>query len=217
MKIIPAGYEIWNLPDPLVLMKHLERCGRASYKSEGKVTEDSYAKFLRARIDEGHESVLEHISFTVCFTVDRGITHEFRTHRIGSYTMESTRYCNYANDRFENEITVIQPCMYDPNGAAYQVWKHGCERDEATYLNLVNHGVPAQYARGNLPHSIKADLVTTYNIREWRHFLRLRTADSAHPQAREVTIPLLLELQLKLPILFADIPYGHLPTYWPES
>ena len=76
---------------------------------------------------------------------------------------------------------------------------------EAQYLKLIDSNCSAQIARSVLPNSLKTEIVVTYNIREWRHFFRLRTSDKAHPQMREITVPLLLRFQTLIPIVFSDI------------
>ena len=80
-------------------LQHIERCGRISYRSEDKITEDgeSAKKFVAMLIKNGHESVLEHGSLTVEFTVDRAIANELVRHRLASFTQESTRYCLAGN------------------------------------------------------------------------------------------------------------------------
>ena len=130
-------------------------------------------------IKRGHEAVLEHCSFTVKFVCDRGVSHEIVRHRLASYCQESTRYCNYGKDQFGSEITVIEPCYLNENTFAYDEWKEACRRAETAYFNLLNWGLSPQEARAVLPNSLKTEVVMTANIREWRHFLRLRTSTGA--------------------------------------
>lgn len=162
-------------------------------------------KFVAGIIKRGHEAVLEHCSFTVKFICDRGVSHEIVRHRLASYCQESTRYCNYGKDQFGSEITVIEPCYLNENTFAYDEWKEACRRAETAYFNLLNWGLSPQEARAVLPNSLKTEVVMTANIREWRHFLRLRTSTGAHPQIREIATPLLRELQRIVPICFDDI------------
>jgi thymidylate synthase (FAD) len=297
-------------------MKHIESCGRVCYKSEHKITTDSYIKFIQNIIKRGHESVLEHgniilrcnkatttwfgamrtiiahrlnlevyirsteyavsanirawrdffkavkeinpeglvhfyplmrkydILFgdilseidpdikpykggifwieitmddlnenerlthhceTVRFITDRGISHEIVRHRPASFSQESTRYCNYSKDDFCGEITVIKPCFLSEHTQAWWGWYDGCKRAEDAYFNLLDIGLTPQEARSVLPTSLKTEVVMTTNLREWRHFLKLRTASSAHPQIREIAIPLLAELKQRIPVVFDDI------------
>ena len=109
MKIIEQTHKILTPINGAEILKHIERCGRVAYKSEDKITDDSAARFVKMLIERGHESVLEHFSFSVLFVTDRGISHEIVRHRLASYTQESTRYCNYSSGKFNGEITVIKP------------------------------------------------------------------------------------------------------------
>lgn len=209
MKIIKAGYEILTeISDGGILeLQHIEKIGRVCYKSEDKITADgeSAKKFVKMIIDRGHEAMIEHSSLSVKFTVDRGVSHELVRHRIASFAQESTRYCNYSKDKFGKEITVIEPCFFSPLSDSYTFWKHAMESAEANYFILLDNGATPQEARSVLPNSTKTEITITANYREWRNFFKLRTANVAHPQMREVTVPLLKELKGKLPIIFDDI------------
>ena len=189
------------------VLEKIEKCGRVCYKSEGRITEGSAEKFVASIIKRGHEAVLEHVSFTVKFVVDRGVSHEIVRHRIASYCQESTRYCNYSKDDFGTEITVIKPFFLDEGTDGFEMWKNSCEETEAAYFNLLDFGCTPQEARSVLPHSLKTEVVMTANLREWRTFFKLRTADAAHPQMNEVTRPLLNELKSLIPVVFDDITY----------
>jgi thymidylate synthase (FAD) len=186
---------------------NIERAARLCYKSEEKMGEKVSGKFLKNILNHGHESVIEHEKVTAIFVVDRGITHEIVRHRIGSYSQESTRYCNYSNDKFGNEITVIEPFFYLEDELKYHEWRSICEDIEKSYFKLINISTP-QEARTILPNSLKTEIAVTFNMREWRHFFKLRCAVAAHPQMQQVTIPLLLTFKEKLSPLFDDIEYN---------
>ena len=145
-------------------------------KSEDKITNDSAAKFVRGIIKSGHESVLEHGTISVKFICDRGVTHEIVRHRIAAYCQESTRYCNYSKDKFNNEITVIKPIFWNEDSEQYKIWYNSMLASEKAYFDLLATGSTAQEARDVLSNSLKTEIVVTYNIREWRHFFELRTA-----------------------------------------
>lgn len=204
MKIINADVEILTPLDGQAVLRHIERCGRVCYKSEDKITENSATKFVAGIIKRGHEAVLEHFSITVKFVCDRGVSHEIVRHRLASYCQESTRYCNYSKDGFGGEITVIEPCYLPTCGAAYQMWAQACANAEEAYFNLLNCGCSPQEARTVLPNSLKTEVVMTANLREWRHFFKLRTAPAAHPQMREVAWMLLVRMRELLPGVFDD-------------
>lgn len=142
-----------------------------------------------------------HETFSVKFTVDRGVTHELARHRDCSFAQESTRFCNYSKGKFGNEITVVEPCFFDPDAknsvTKYSMWQVGCEDAEEAYFDLLNVGATPQQARDVLPTSIKAEIIMTTNICEWIHILELRalgTTGRPHPQMEEVMIPLAKEL-----------------------
>jgi thymidylate synthase (FAD) len=202
MNIVKPRYEIIDELNGEEILKKIELCGRVCYKSEANITPDSAIKFVRGIIKNGHESVLEHFSFTVRFVVDRGVSHEIVRHRLASYSQESTRYCNYAN---EDEITVIDPVFWDEDSCEHELWRTSCIVSEDTYMTLLKGGATPQEARSVLPNSLKTEVIMTANLREWRHFFKLRTAKAAHPQMREIAIPLLLDLQNRIPVVFDDI------------
>ncbi len=206
MKIIEAGYEILTALDGLEILKHIERIGRVCYKSEDKITDDSCIAFVKTLLDKGHEAMIEHYSFSVKFICDRGVSHEIVRHRIAAFAQESTRYCNYAKAKFDNEITVIKPFFFDCLHK-WDAWKRSCADAETAYFKLIDDGASPQEARSVLPNSLKTEIVMTANLREWRHFFKLRTADTAHPQMREITRPLLSELKRLIPVIFDDIQY----------
>lgn len=209
MKIIKAGYELITPINGEEILKKIEQAGRVCYKSENLITEDSAKRFCENIIKRGHEAVLEHYSFTVKFIVDRAISHEIVRHRMASYCQESTRYCSYNKDKFDNEITVIEPFFYanciGEKPWLYYHWEQSCKQAEEAYMRLLREGSTPQEARSVLPNSLKTEILMTANIREWRHFLKLRTSSAAHPQIREVAVPLLKELKEKIPVLFNDI------------
>ena len=204
MKIIKAGYEILDSLDGAEILRRIERCGRVCYKSEDRISGGSAEDFVRGIIRRGHESVLEHASFTVKFIVDRGVSHELVRHRIASFSQESTRYCNYASEKFGTELVVVEPFFLTPDTAAWNWWALACRQAENAYFGMLDFGCSPQEARSVLPNSLKTEVVMTANLREWRHFLRLRTAPAAHPQMREVAVPLLAELRDRIPVVFDD-------------
>ena len=189
------------------ILKKLEICGRVCYKSEDKISDGSAEKFIKSIIKRGHEAVIEHVSLTIKFICDRGVTHEIVRHRLASYCQESTRYCNYSQDKFDNEITVIRPCYLEKNKIPYDHWYESCKEAEEQYFNMLAAEYTPQEARAVLPNSLKTELIMTANLREWRHFFKLRCAPAAHPQMRQVAIMALHECQNLIPLVFEDISY----------
>lgn len=206
MKIIPASVKIESDVDGNSIIKQLELYSRVCYKSEDKISEDSAKKFFTELFKHNppHESTIEHISLTVRFIVDRGVSHELVRHRIASYSQESTRYCNYSKNKFGEEITVIDIKKFTTI-EQYEEWLSAMADAERHYFNMIKLNAKPEIARSVLPNSLKTEIIMTANIREWRHFFRLRTSVRAHPQMREVSIPLLIEFRKQIPILFDNI------------
>ena len=216
MKIIKPSIEVLDTLDQAVILKRLELVGRTCYKSEDKITDISCVEFVKKIIKSGHLAIIEHYDISVRVICDRGVTHEIVRHRIASYAQESTRFCNYASGKFENVITVIAPCFWnteeyeETKDSLIQDEKMGVWRDtmwylEASYLRLISLGATPQEARSVLPNSLKTEIIMTMNLREWRHFLTLRTSKAAHPQMREVANMILSEFKSKIPVIFEDI------------
>lgn len=205
MKIIEPSVEILTPIDSEAILKMLEAVGRTCYKSEDKIQEGSAEKFISNIVKRGHEAVIEHYNITVKFICDRGVTHEIVRHRLASYCQESTRYCNYANDKFNGEITVIKPMFLEVGTDGWELWHDACAMAEKVYFDLLDFGCTPQEARAVLPNSLKTELVMTANIREFRHFFNLRCSKAAHPQMREVANMLLREFKERIPVLFDDI------------
>lgn len=205
MKIIEPSVELVNAPSYPNILSLIEQAGRTCYKSESKITEDSAEKFVRNILKRGHEAVIEHGVVTVRFICDRGVSHEIVRHRLASYCQESTRYCNYSKEQFGTEITVIEPCFWPEGSDLYWSWKNACLISEQCYFSLLKSGATPQEARSVLPNSLKTEVVMTANIREWRHFLKLRCSPAAHPQMREVALILLEKVNWLIPVCFDDI------------
>lgn len=209
MKIIKPSFQIEQELNQENILKSIERAGRTCYKSEHLVNDNSAEKFVKAIIKRGHESVIEHEKITVRIICDRGVSHEIIRHRIASYSQESTRYCNYCNDKFGNELTFIEPCFFNSESEEdkknKEIWLKSMQFIEEQYNMLIENGAKPEEARSILPNSLKTEIVVTMNLRAWRHFLKLRTDKFAHPQIREISKMILDEFQIKLPIIFEDL------------
>ena len=208
MRFVEPSFEILDILDGCDLIRRIEFAGRTCYKSEAIISENSAEAFVRKIIMNGHESVLEHEKITVKVICDRGVSHEIVRHRIASYSQESTRYCNYANDKFGSELTFILPLFWKDKKHMDEMnaWKGAMESAERCYLSLISMGAKAEEARSVLPNSLKTEIVITMNLREWRHFFRLRTSIHAHPQMRQIAMELLKEFKRRVPVVFEDIP-----------
>lgn len=207
MKIIEPSFR-WldgKLPDGHAILKNIATAGRVCYQSEPTTSD---ALFVMKIIERGHESVLEHEKLSVRIICDRGVSHELVRHRIASYSQESTRYCNYSKDKFGNELTFIRP-PWVPEGfggnQAAQGWKQAMLYAELYYRDLLEWGWTPEQARTVLPNSLKTEVVMTANLREWRHFFRLRCAPAAHPQMGQIAGMMLTEFKNAVPVIFDDL------------
>lgn len=212
MKIINASIELLEEINKDKILKLIEKAGKTCYKSESNITEESAPKFIKSIISRGHESVIEHEKISVKVVCDRAITHEIVRHRIASYSQESSRYVNYSKDKFGSEITVIDissgfkwDLSSEVDLKKYWIWKAHMYNSEKAYMEMIKVGATPDEARSVLPQSTKTEIVMTMNLREWRHFLKLRTAKASHPQIREVANMILDEFVKVLPEIFEDI------------
>jgi len=203
MRIIGPTYTILTPIKGERILAAIEAAGRTCYKSQEKITPTSSQRFVQMILERGHESVIEHESVSVRITCDRGVSHEIVRHRLASYSQESTRYCNYASAKFGQEISVIEPPGLGELARAH--WVQAVKMCEGQYLELLALGTPPEIARSVLPNALATEIVMTANLREWRHFFRLRTAKAAHPQMREIARPMLAEFRQRIPVIFDTV------------
>ena len=156
-----------------------------------------------------------HKRYTVKFILDRAIANEFVRHRKFSFLQESTRYCRYSSNKFNNELTFIIPCWFEEmnqgiikfeeglykdtycfqftegnKGKSCSIWYNTMREAEEHYIELINLGWKAEEARNILPLSLKTELYMCGFAEDWKKFFELRCASNAHPQAKELAIPL---------------------------
>lgn len=204
--------------------KFLEQCGRVCYKSEEKVTPDSYKKFLTMINQSGHHSIFEHVNISAKIVTNRGVTHELVRHRLGAYSQESTRYCNYSSSRFGKEITFIIPVWisdekvkvliskftegivlpFSPGDSTDpdEIWFNTLFDIERDYLLLLEKGYTPEKAREILPNSLATTIMVTYNLRQWMHVLNQRLSPQCHPQMRYLMSLIGKEVLDFLPLFF---------------
>ena len=212
MLIEKANVEIISNNSYQDMLKKIEKIGRVCYKSEDKIKDGSTEKFIKGIIKRGHESVIEHESISVRFVCDRGVSHEIVRHRIASYSQESTRYCNYTNEKYGEQITCIDIASgfeynleNENDRKKYDIWLNAMKETEKSYFQLIELGASPQEARSVLPNSLKTEIVATMNLRGWRNFFKLRTAKASHPQFREVACMLLEIFAKDYPVFFEDL------------
>ena len=184
MKIVKPSVELlWVTPNPEL---EIEKAGRTCYKSEDRMTPESSGEFCKMMKDRGHHAMIEHAVASFKIITDRGISHEIVRHRIASFAQESTRYCNYSDDKFNNECTFIEPPGIKDE--SYLLWEASCEQAESHYFAMLKAGCSPQIARSVLPTCLKTEIVMTTNFRSWLNFIYLRSSMSAHPQIRPIAI-----------------------------
>lgn len=224
MKVVKQGWDWIRQPNGYDLLQQIEEAERTCYKSEDKITPTSCEEFVRRMIKSGHHAMIEHAQIPpVRVITDRGVTHEIVRHRLFSFAQESTRYCNYSNEKFGREITVIEPCFYSIGASLfkssiapatefestqeknYSIWWTAMREVEEHYLRMLGNGATPQEARSVLPNSLKTEIIITGNAREWRHFFTLRCSKAAHPQMRSLALDMLEGFNKTVPVLFEDI------------
>ena len=205
MRLVEPWIKVENF-DGVKIMKRIERACRTCYRSEDKISEESYKNLLTNCLNRGHESVLEHEKITVRIYSDIGTYKDLTRHRFASFSVESTRYCSYNKDKYGNEIAVVNP-VYMEDKEVFETWKKAIEDMEKAYMNMKELGASTDMCREVLPHSTAAEYTMTANIREWKHILELRTTNHVHPAIRQVLIPLLLLFKEQMPEIFGDIEY----------
>ena len=199
MNIVNQYWEWLQKPDNA--LEIIERSGRTCYKSENKIGPGSSEKFVKMIINLGHETVIEHVNASVRFITNRGVTHELVRHRLCSFSQESTRYV-----RYDGQMEFIKPVWWNKwSNAEKSEWESALTNSENAYRKLLEYGSKPQEAREVLPNSLKTEIVTTANLREWRHIFKLRCSKAAHPQIRALMQDCLKGFSLSIPIIFDDL------------
>lgn len=227
MIIIRPHHEFIHCDSANDILLRIELAGRTCYKSEDRIAPGSAEDFVRGIIKRGHLSVIEHVNITVRITCDRGVSHELVRHRLAAYSQESTRYANYAGGAFGRQITVVLPFWYEdiiptgihttaelailenqlydsarPEARRAALWLAAVTQAEASYLWMVKNGAGPQEARAVLPNSLKTEVIMTANLREWKHIFKVRCSPAAHPQMREIILPMLADFYHLAPVVF---------------
>jgi len=232
MKFVKPSFEVLRFP--VNCDDDIEQAARTCYKSEDRIEEGSAERLVLSLLERGHHAMLEFGGVaTVRFVCDRGVTHELVRHRLCSFAQESTRFCNYSDEKFGEQITVVLPpwvASIEPGEYSADIFRQGfiaprdvagvegrpirlehehevewlmaLVRAETAYLNLLKLGQTPQQARSVLPNSLKTEIVVQANVREWLHIFEQRCHKAAHPQMRELMIPLSQWFAAHAPTLF---------------
>ena len=151
-----------------------------------------------------------------------GVYKDITRHRLASYSIESTRYCNYSKDKFNNKISFIKPVFYDSSWQSNEYygvklteeqlkskqWYNCMLQIQTTYNNMSKLNCLPDELRMILPHSTAAEVTMTSNIREWKHILSLRCSKMTHLSVQQVMIPILKHFQLTMPEIFDSVSYN---------
>lgn len=211
MRILRPSFSVISDFDREKTLKLIESAGRTCYRSEDRIDENSAGPFVSRIVNSGHLSVIEHVSVSVRIVCDRGVSHELVRHRLASYSQESTRYCNYAKKEFDDAGTGVSSTgvgFIEPfwlTSEDREAWYSAMSYAEGTYLALLQKGWTPQQARSVLPNSTATEIVITANLREWKTIFQQRCSHRAHPQMREVMIPIRDHFAGILPEVFADL------------
>ena len=220
MKLIKPKVEILDELHGDTILKILERVARTCYKSEDKITEntDSAKRLVKTILTNRHASILEFVNVTVKFTCSIGCAREITRHRIGSYSQESTRYCNYTQDKFDNQLTFIIPEWANLEEGEYHsmevseinndkeyIFTRACLAADGAYTALIDGNCKPEQAREVLPLCTKTEINVQYNLREWMHFFELRCSNHAHPEIRNLAKTVLKEFHNKIPLIFDEL------------
>ena len=183
MRLIKPKVEILDRLDETEVLLRIANVARTCYKSEGYSTVQKDKALVKRLIDSKHDAMLEFVDITVKFITDRAIAN-----------------CNYSKDKFGNELTFIIPSQ-----GANDTWVKAMKQAEKAYLCLTVDGWTAEQARAVLPLCTKTEINMKANLREWRHFFRLRCSKHAHPDMRVLALDLLKQVHDELPTIFEDI------------
>ena len=207
VKIVEPSVEIITDIDGKRILKNIERAARTCYKTEGSITEDttSAEKMINKLIEMGHTAMIEFADIHVILRCDVGVYKDLSRHRLCSFAIESTRYCNYSKDKFGNEISFIKPVNIKDNTDEYAVWYYAMSKIEESYNEMAKLGCTPDQMRMLLPHSTAAYVNMKTNVREWRHIFGLRCAKAAHPSVRQIMLMTLNEFHKRIPVLFDDL------------
>ena len=207
VKIVEPSVEIITDIDGKKILKTIERAARTCYNTEGNISEDtsSAEKMISKLIEMGHTAMIEFADIHVILRCDVGVYKDLSRHRLCSFAIESTRYCNYSKDKFGNEITFIKPVNIKDDTDEYAIWYNTMSEIEQSYNEMAKLGCTPDQLRMLLPHSTAAYVNMKTNVREWRHIFELRCAKAAHPSVRQIMLMTLNEFHKRITLLFDDL------------
>lgn len=207
MRIVDLSFAPVYAPPNADVMRVLEHMARKAYKSEDLIGPGTADRLIRKLLDQKptpHESVIEHMGFSIEVICDRGVSHEIVRQRLCSFTQESTRFCNYSKGKFGSEITLC-PMLEGLTEAQIDRRMELYRHVEQVYLDEIREGIAPQQARDNLLTCQKTDIGVTANMRQWRRVLVTRTPKNAHPQMRKLMRKVLVWARDTYPVIFDGV------------
>lgn len=206
MRLIKPKVEILTPINGDEIIKTIASVARTCYKSEANSTKEKDEALVKRLIESKHEAMIEFADITAKFICSRAISHELVRHRLCSFSQESQRYCNYSKDKFNHEVLFIIPSWLDEqNSIKRNLFIKSLQEAEHNYFVLTVEGCSAQEARDILPNATKTEINMKANLREWRHFFKLRCDSAAHPDIRILALDLLKQFHDRIPIIFDDL------------
>lgn len=174
-----ASVYVRSLPEDVKVLFDFDSFHLKETSTAERFDLDANRAMLPESVYQAHKTITYHI------ITDRGVTHEIVRHRLCAFAQESTRYCNYTKDKFSNCLTFMKPLRYDEFKDIYDAYYSACSD---AYFKLVSQGARPDEARSVLPNSLKASIMVTCSIEEWKTIFSLRISDHAHPDINRVMI-----------------------------
>lgn len=175
---------------------------------------------LEHALASGHESVIEHASFTFAIEgISRACSHQLVRHRLASYSQQSQRYVKMSGKVNESQFDFVTPESLmttviddyrntesgDNSTLASEEFESLMESIGELYERMIDAGIPEEDARYVLPNACCTNVVVTMNARELRHFLKLRLCNRAQWEIRELAERMLDCVKQVSEVLFADV------------
>lgn len=211
MKIVKPEVKFLTPLNGEKFLLDIQRIAKTCYKTY-KTTDDieSAKRIVKSLIESGHEAMLEFADVTVNVVGNVAMYKDLRTHRHSSWAVESTRWCNYAKDKFGNEIKFLDPIeLPNKNSEEYKAWEKAMKAIEYCYVKMSILGAKPDALSLLLPHSAAAEFNIKANLREWRHILSLRSSIAktghARPCIAQIMDQILEEFHKNIPVVFDDL------------
>lgn len=186
----------------------IEMAGRICYNQEGKTGTGNTKEFIKARLAEHHESIIEHCSATVAiYGISRTCLAQITRHRLASFSVMSQRFTDQ-----RSVLDCVMPDTIAKNETARQIYEKAMCGSDMAYTMLRNLGIPKQDARFALLEATTTKLLMTANFREWQHIIELRCDKRAQHEIRKVCTEILKLLYAQAPSVFGDLAQRYLST-----